>query len=943
MKRLFSKTKRGISLFTAAVLLISLFAGATASAKTWAPESLMPLTSETLSIDFANDTGAEIPFAANNQYGTGSTVVKAVGVGSVPPVITTSGEMKFSPVVGCKAQLQDVTGKGYTDSAVYEFSFMMSALPAGTFEIVNGRDRDGNYVAYRLYVKNNGAMGVGSEGCAVGASAVVVPGKWYNVKFVTDMANQNYDCYINGIHEAENLSFKGYADGNIVTNIGRPFVFLENVGAGSFDIYYDNIRVYTEPVGRHTITADDFSAHTADVNYAPRVSDLFAGLRIIDTSSAQPTGIKVSSANARIETSGASILTAYGPTDVKKVVNEFDFTPTASNADQGKIFSMVDKGASAYGVEIYLNANNQFVASTETGDVVLLNDVKANETYSFKVYSDLSKTYDADYNGTVVARPGLYDVYINGVCAGTGLKFKYTNKNFGNITNLGRIFGIATNAASGTVYYDNVAIYTDIREDVLSAAANELMANADDGFVKASQISIPASSQSGYNLTWTSSDNNIINAQTGAVTHTDAEQNVVLTATVTDAANQHSVSAEYNLTVSALDGIKYYMNESFDDLSGIAKGDIMDDFKVVSCTDGISLGGDETNKYMVVNGVDYGSAIYQADIQVTKPEKVTLEFDFMQPVKGAVVQITSPHNGGGMDSISEIYSDGKDILYRKGEMLSFNDRGYVLVEDYEAGKWYNFKIYHDIASKEFEIYVDGVCRANHEPFRQTYTTYDAETKVITNQNKDYAKYPAAFHRLRFGMSQALTTFYVDNVKIYSSDAMEDLFKIGRINDDVTFESPIVLPQTNADGAEITWTSSSHEITDNKITVAKADGEADIYLTATAGECVKNYVINIEALRGVQLSEAEGTVTGEIYYDDSAVKDINPVLVTVVYSSDNSISGLKIGELKDKYITANVDISALSAGTYTVKTLVVTSFGELKPLTYADGTITVSDN
>ena len=63
----------------------------------------------------------------------------------------------------------------------------------------------------------------------------------------------------------------------------------------------------------------------------------------------------------------------------------------------------------------------------------------------------------------------------------------------------------------------------------------------------------------------------------------------------------------------------------------------------------------------------------------------------------------------------------------------------------------------------------------------------------------------------------------------------------------------------------------------------------------------------------------------------------------MYSSDNSIAGLEIGELKDKYITANVDISALSAGTYTVKTLVVTSFGELKPLTYADGTITVSDN
>ena len=940
MKNLF----KSVSLIMVVSMVLTLFSGVSVMAKPNSSETVMPVVSEFANVDFSNNTESEIAIAANNQYGTGSAPLKTVGVGSVPPVITTSGEMKFSPVSGCKAQFQDITGVSYTESAVYEFSFMMTAWPAGTFEVINGRDRDGNYVAYRLYVKNNGAVGVGSEGCAVSTGAVVIPGKWCTVKFAANMDTQTYNCYINGKLEAENLKFKGFADGNTVTNIGRPFVFLEKAGMGSFDIYYDNLKIYKEPVGRRTITADDFSAYSADVNYTVKVSDSFAGLRIIDTSGAQPVGIKVNSSNERIETNGAAILTAYGPTDVKKLATEFDFTPTVTGVDQGKIFSTVDQGANAFGIEIYLNSNNQFVASCENGDVVLLSDVKANETYSFKVYTDLTKTFDSNYSGTIVNRPGMYDVYINGKCAGAGLKFKYTNKNFASLTNLGRVFGISTNAASSAIYYDNVAIYTDVREEVLSAAANALYANLDGKMLKAKELVLPSSSQSGYNLTWTSSDEAVINTQTGEVVHSEDEKTVVLTATVTDAANQYSVSGEYEVVVtSSLDVRKYYLNESFDNAQAIAKGDIVGDFKVVSCTSGISLGETDGNKYMVVDSSETGTAIYQADIQVTKPDKVVLEFDFMQPEKGGIVQITSPHNAGGMDSISEIYSDGKDILYREGELKSFNDKGYVLVENYEAGKWYNFKIYHNITDKEFEIYVDDVCCANHEPFRQTYTTYDQENKLIINENKDYAKYPAAFSRLRFGLSEkGITKFYVDNVKIYTSENMDELYKFGKVNEDMTYAEPLVLPAETTDGKAIQWTSSTHEITDNTITVAKSDGKVNIQLSATAGDLIKNYIINVGAPEGIQLSADEEKVVGEIYYDDKAIAGKATVLVTVVYDETNAIKGLELGTLNDKYITAEINVSELPAGTYTTKSFVITSFSELKPLAYADGELVVAE-
>lgn len=946
MKKIFSKMKRWICVCTAAAVLLGLNAVIPAVAKPYVPEVLQALNTSLLSVDFANATEADIPIAANAVFGAEGKQVKAVGVGAVPPVITTDGEMKFSVVAGSKAQFQDASGSGFTGDAVYEFKFMLTALPTGTMELVRGTDRDGNYQSYRLYLKNDGQIGIGDAGCAVSASAnaVVTPGKWYTVKFVTDMAAQTYDCYINGVLEAENLMFKGRYDNASVTvsNIGRPFAFLEKAGLGTLDVYYDDLNIYTEPSGRRLITADDFSGYATDVTYAPRVSDLFAGMRIIDTSGAQPTGIKVSAANERIETNGAAILTAYGSNHLKKLITEFDFMPTVINVDQGKIYSAADRGGNAYGIELYLTADNRFVASTEAGDVVLYEGVQANQSYSFKVYADLTKTFEVNYNGTVMQRPGMYDIYINGKCAGAGLQFKYTKKDFANLTNLGRIFGIGTSAASEATYYDNIAIYTDEREEVLSAAANALMSLCNEGDLSAAQITLPDSAMEGYTVFWTSSDETVINPQTGEVAHGDAEQKVTLTATVSDTGNQHSVSGAYEINVTSNKGIKSYLDEDFENLTAVEKGDIMGDFKVVSAA-GLRIDGDDSNHYLALDAAEAEQAVYQSDIQVTKPAMVVTEFAFMQPQKSPIERIFSSNNVGGMDTLGIIYSDGYSIRYLSGEKQGETDRDVVLIRNYEENTWYTIKVYHNTNTKEYEIYVDDICRANHAPFRQTLLSSD-----YPGGNPGYANFPAVFHRIRFGSiyktpGYAGTMFYIDNLKVYSSTEMDDLYRFAKLEGSKPYTEPVALPAETMDGDAVAWTSDTHTIENNQIAVGKEDAVAAVRLTATAGGLTKQYEIEILAQSGVQMSEQNGSVTSEIYYDDDSLRGCTPTFVTAIYDAHGVLKKLTFGAQNGNYITASVDTADLSVGTYTLKTFVWQSMTTMIPLNGAESTFTISDS
>ena len=143
-------------------------------------------------------------------------------------------------------------------------------------------------------------------------------------------------------------------------------------------------------------------------------------------------------------------------------------------------------------------------------------------------------------------RTGSYDVYINDVCVAADLKPSYYDYDY-NLTDFSRsYFGALKNS-----HYrmDNMSFYTDVREDIISNISNALATAYPDGEICDDKITLPTSNVAGYNVAWSTSDENVIDAE-GNVTKSAAPQEVTLTATVSDAANSYTVESKYNFVVA---------------------------------------------------------------------------------------------------------------------------------------------------------------------------------------------------------------------------------------------------------------------------------------------------------------------------------------------------------------------------------------------------------
>jgi len=466
----------------------------------------------------------------------------------------------------------DVETNPLRGSYVTEFKFMLPSLPTTamkSFYTAHSNSGEGTSHGPKLWVTTGGSLNAYTTNGAAFTAASLTAGTWYTLKIVNNIDTDSYDLYLNGVLVANDA---GYCDGKFYADsFSRPFMMKTEGNP----VYIDDLKMYKEVTGRQTFAADDFSSYSADASYNS-TTELreFGGFALYPRNGYQ-AGVKIDATNQRAEfSSGANLFAGFAKTwnqpdntltdsliGKKQVAVEFDFTPSAETV--GDFYQITDAVGTHYG--LILAATNGKISAKigAEGDVtpdsanrgVDLASFTAGETYRIKVYVDLDKKFTQNLIGNSTAshnkehtRSGKADIYIDGKLVGEELPLRYNCGSASNasydITNLGRPFA-ASGGSSATYYIDNIAVYTDVREKVLSSALNAV-----EKTVSEKTFTLPSSTVDGYAITWASdSDAIAISDNTATVTTSDATQKVTLTATVADTAGELAVSGKVDVIV----------------------------------------------------------------------------------------------------------------------------------------------------------------------------------------------------------------------------------------------------------------------------------------------------------------------------------------------------------------------------------------------------------
>lgn len=467
----------------------------------------------------------------------------------------------------------------YGEKNIVEFKFKLQEKPTAnvTLYTANLNSTDcGSSAGPKLTVTSGLSLNY-ANGTTTATATALSTGRWYNVKVVNDMTNEQYDVYLDGILLLDDLAF---APGDSRFNdvdlrvFNRPFQFSR--GNSTAALYLDDIKVYREFTGRQTFAADDFSGNGSDVVCSSSTEiKTFAGLGLVPRTGYQ-NGVTIDSENDRaVFSAGSSLsvvpITTWPTVDTdteaitgqKRLSVEFDFTPSADTV--GDFYTIGDALGLHYGLILSANAGKISAKIGREGNVtpssanvgVDLAPFTAGETYRIKVYVDLDKKFTQNLTGNSIeshnkthTRSGKADVYIDGKLVGSELPLRYNCGSTGNasydITNLGKPFA-ANGGASATYYIDNLTVYTDVREKVLSTAFSTLNKR-----MAGQNINLPSSTETGYTVTWsTESDAITIQNNVASVVCGATAQKATLVATVKDAANQLSVTGEVYVTIPA--------------------------------------------------------------------------------------------------------------------------------------------------------------------------------------------------------------------------------------------------------------------------------------------------------------------------------------------------------------------------------------------------------
>ena len=276
----------------------------------------------------------------------------------------------------------------------------------------------------------------------------------------------------------------------------------------------------------------------------------------------------------------------------------------------------------------------------------------------------------------------------------------------------------------------------------------------------------------------------------------------------------------------------------------------------------------------------------------------TLDFAFKATQVADMRQLMKIYAGGASPAntvfvINSLYGS-KDIAI-ECKNASGVDQRVVIIEDYDADKWYNIKVTMNFKTSELEVYVNG------EKLIFDEALYFAGTGVlIWNYSRIESYGPSA------------GTVYLAGLKVHDDRAriVGNLFEAAKagVPADVTSAAQ-GLPET-ADGVAIAWSSADFMV--DGATVSAGDAKGEGVLTATINfnnaDYSENYVLPVAigsySVEELALNEVDGEYKALATLKKSSL-DMEEVasLIIATYDSSNKLVAVKIVDNSNWMISA----------------------------------------
>ncbi len=389
---------------------------------------------------------------------------------------------------------------------------------------------------------------------------------WYTVKVDVNTQAGTYDVYLNGALCVEDAAFIpaagiDWAD----TGINLPYVMAADYNVGVRYVY-DDLCIYRDYEGITNIYAEDFNEYAEAKSWSSGSLNKtgIAGLGIANVVGKSDiitaTGGQLV-ATYTGTTSGAGAI-ANGLIADDNVTIDLDFTVSGVPAGaSGNWVPLVGITGAPNGGGIVFKVDESgrlgFHWYNQVGAAVSsLGTVTLNEKHDLTLHVDFTT--------------GKYTLYVDGNLILCKENLSMNASQAANIVN-GEGYAIVLghkDAATATVAYDNIRVYKDAREEVLEAIPAELSNIFPGESFVMKNVVLPTSitGYEGYKVTWsTDADSNIqvgADGKTATVAQTTNNQNIKLTATVSDANGEYAASRSFTVKVWAAPNIAALKNEA---------------------------------------------------------------------------------------------------------------------------------------------------------------------------------------------------------------------------------------------------------------------------------------------------------------------------------------------------------------------------------------------
>lgn len=596
---------------------------------------------------------------------------------------------------------------------------------------------------------------------------------WYTLKAVIDTDAQKYSVYLNGSLCLKDEPFITYTSHSFSqSGINVPFVITTQGSA----VKYDDLSIYREPVGRTTLYANDFNSYAENVswqgayNHATQRLTPYAGVAGMGLMTTPAKGGYIwAKNNALVNEFSNGVGGAFASaikTD-KNMTVEMDFKVSDfandSYKDNWATILVFMPASGADGIRFLVSNDGKlgryYYNRTTPYETPIISDITLNENHHLALY--------ADYES------GTCDLYIDNTLVEAGIPLLFSTAKLGQNLyykegeDVALGFGYHKESPTTTVTYDNITLYKDERDTLLSKAVGEMKTLLPGTCFVSGNISLPESDKTGYEIEWRSNSDVVSISSDGksATVSPAYETKVVkLTAAVKDTNGEYTLSRDMEVSVLA--------DDSYSDLSGVAGW-------TVSAGEA-ALAENPVNDADKSAKIPQGAHAYNTFNEVGGKVNVSVDMYLESTDKGTVYLADS--NG---EKVAE--AGFKNLTLT----LNPSDEGALITKTiYPTRKQFNLTFKADMLKRTYDVYIDNE-KINNAPMNFIFKESPADNGLLS----------------RIGFVCESGNLYADNIEAASTDSNSGML-IRHINYTDTDGDTIKHPKAGAKAVSVEISNTS---------------------------------------------------------------------------------------------------------------------------------------